>query len=89
MYKGENMNLQDLSVLLAAVELAVKRGAYSILEVGVVGEAATKLNAFLAEAKRQQDEAAAAQAQAEGGEQPPAPEAVAGPADPQPEQPAQ
>jgi hypothetical protein len=80
------MNLQDLSVLLAAVELAVKRGTYSILEVGVVGEAATKLNAFLAEAKRQQDEAAAAQAQAQEGEQPaPAP----GPAEQQPEQPAQ
>lgn len=81
------MNLQDLSVLLAAVELAVKRGTYSILEIGVVGEAATKLNAFLADAKRQQDEAAAAQAQPEGGEQPPAP--VGGPAEPQPEQPAQ
>lgn len=80
------MNLQDLSVLLAAVELAVKRGTYSILEVGVVGEAATKLNAFLADAKRQQDEAAA-QAQAEAGEQPPAP--APGPAEPQPEQPAQ
>jgi hypothetical protein len=80
------MNLQDLSVLLAAVELAVKRGTFSILEVGVVGEAATKLNAFLAEAKRQQDEAAA-QAQAEAGEQPPAP--APGPAEPQPEQPAQ
>lgn len=83
------MNLQDLSVLLAAVELAVKRGTYSILEVGVVGEAATKLNAFLAEAKRQQDEAAAAQAQAEAGEQPPAPAPAPGPAEPQPEQPAQ
>jgi hypothetical protein len=79
------MNLQDLSVLLAAVELAVKRGTFSILEVGVVGEAATKLNAFLADAKRQQDEAAA-QAAAEG--QAPA-EPAPGPAEPQPEQPAQ
>jgi hypothetical protein len=68
MYEGENMNLQDLSILLAAIELAVKRGTFSILEVGVVGDAASKLNAFLADAKKQQDEAAAAaeaQAQAE------------------------
>jgi hypothetical protein len=81
--KEKNMNLQDLSVLLAAVELAVKRGTFSILEIGVVGETASKLNAFLAEAKRQQDEAAAAaqaeQAAAEG----------QAPAEPQPEQPAQ
>jgi len=76
------MNLQDLSVLLAAVELAVKRGTFSILEIGVVGETASKLNAFLAEAKRQQDEAAAA-AQAE------APAEGEAPAEAQPEQPAQ
>ena len=81
------MNLQDLSVLLAAVELAVKRGTFSILEIGVVGETASKLNAFLAEAKRQQDEAAAA-AQAEAGEQP-ADASEQPPAEAQPEQPAQ
>ena len=85
------MNLQDLSVLLAAVELAVKRGTFSILEIGVVGETASKLNAFLAEAKRQQDEAAAAAAaQAEPAAQ--AEQAAAegqAPAEPQPEQPAQ
>lgn len=63
------MNLADLSVLLAAVELAVKRGAYSVLEIGAVGEAATKLNGFLAEAKAQADAAKAeAEAAAEGGE---------------------
>lgn len=59
------MNLADLSVLLAAVELAVKRGAYSVLEIGAVGEAATKLNGFLAEAKAQAD---AAKAEAEAAE---------------------
>jgi len=55
------MNLADLSVLLAAVELAVKRGAYSVLEIGAVGEAATKLNVFLADAKAQADAAKAAE----------------------------
>jgi len=59
------MNLQDLSVLLAAIEIAVKRGAFSVLEIGAVGESSTKLNDFLAEAKRQQDEAIAAAAAAE------------------------
>jgi hypothetical protein len=81
------MNLQDLSVLLAAVELAVKRGTFSILEIGVVGETASKLNAFLADAKRQQDEAAAA-AQAEAPVEGDAPVTDA-PVEPQPEQPAQ
>ena len=64
------MNLAALSVLLAAVELAVKRGAYSVLEIGAVGEAATKLNGFLAEAKAQADAQAAEQAAAEGQEAP-------------------
>ena len=82
------MNLQDLAVLLAAVELAVKRGTYSVLEIGAVGEAASKLNAFLSDAKRQQDEAAAATATPEG-DAPANAEAVGGPAEPTPEQPAQ
>ena len=56
------MNLTDLSTLLAAIDIAVKRGAFSVLEIGAVGETATKLNNFLLEAKRQQEEAAAAQA---------------------------
>ena len=74
------MNLADLSVLLAAVELAVKRGTFSVLEIGAVGEAATKLNNFLAEAKAQADAAAAAAAEAsaegevDGGEATPAEE---------------
>jgi hypothetical protein len=63
------MNLADLSVLLAAVELAVKRGTFSVLEIGAVGEAATKLNAFLAEAKRQADEAKAAEGEGAAGEE--------------------
>ena len=88
------MNLQDLAVLLAAVELAVKRGTFSVLEIGAVGAVAEKLNAFLADAKRQQDEAAAAQAQAEGeapaeGEPAPAEQPAEAPADPAPEQPAE
>lgn len=83
------MNLQDLSVLLAAVELAVKRGTFSILEIGVVGETASKLNAFLADAKRQQDEAAAAAAQAEVPVEGEVPVAGDAPVEPQPEQPAQ
>ena len=84
------MNLQDLAVLLAAVELAVKRGTFSVLEIGAVGAVAEKLNAFLADAKRQQDEAAAAQAAAEGQAPAEAPaEAPQGDAPPAPEQQAQ
>lgn len=60
------MNLTDLSTLLAAIDVAVKRGAFSVLEIGAVGETATKLNNFLLEAKKQQEEAAAAQSAAEG-----------------------
>jgi hypothetical protein len=56
------MNLTDLSTLLAAIDIAVKRGAFSVLEIGAVGETATKLNNFLLEAKKQQEEAAAAAA---------------------------
>jgi hypothetical protein len=45
-----NVNINDLMTLLAAVDIAVKRGTYSILEVRQVGEVAEKLNAFLTEA---------------------------------------
>ena len=55
-----NVNINDLMTLLAAVDIAVKRGTYSILEVRQVGEVAEKLNAFLTEAT------AAATAAAEG-----------------------
>jgi hypothetical protein len=61
-----NVNINDLMTLLAAVDIAVKRGTYSILEVRQVGEVAEKLNAFLSEAT------AAAEGQA-----PAAPEAPA------------
>ena len=74
------MNLTDLSTLLAAIDIAVKRGAFSVLEIGAVGETATKLNNFLLEAKKQQEEAAAAQAAeapAEVAPEAPAPEAPA------------
>lgn len=56
------MNINDLSILLAAVDIAVKRGAFSILEIGQVGEMATKLNKFIADAT-----AAAEAAKAEEG----------------------
>ena len=59
------MNINDLSVLLAAIDIAVKRGAFSVLEVGAVGQAAEKLNGFLVEATAQAN-AAAEQASAEG-----------------------
>jgi len=58
------MNLQDMSVLLAAVDVAVKRGVFSVLEVGQVSEVAVKLNNFLVEAQKAQEAAAAAQAEA-------------------------
>ena len=61
------MNINDLSILLAAIDLAVKRGAFSILEVGAVGDVATKLNDFLKSANEQ---AQAAQAAQQAGEQP-------------------
>lgn len=54
------MTIQDLSVLLAALDAAVKRGAFSILEIGQVGLAAEKLNAFLGEAQKQAAEQQAA-----------------------------
>lgn len=65
------MNINDLSVLFAAVELAVKRGTYSLFEIGPVGQAAEKLGAFLKEAN-EQAQAAQAAAQAAEGEQAPA-----------------
>ena len=64
------MNIQDLSILLAAVELAVKRGTFSIFEIGAVGQTADKLAAFLKDANEQAEAAKAAadaeQAAAEG-----------------------
>jgi hypothetical protein len=67
-----NVNINDLMTLLAAVDLAVKRGTYSILEIRQVGEVAEKLNAFLTDATaaaQAADEAAkAAEATAEGAE---------------------
>lgn len=72
------MNIQDLSVLLAAIELAVKRGAFSFLEIGTVGQVAEKLNGFLLEAKKQSEEAtAAAAAEGQPAEEASAPEATA------------
>lgn len=70
------MNLIDLSTLLAAVDIAIKRGVFSVFEVGAVGEVATKLNNFLLDAKKQQEEAAAAEAAAAPAETP-APDAPA------------
>jgi hypothetical protein len=53
------MNINDLSILFAAVELAVKRGTFSLFEIGAVGQAADRLGAFLKDA---QEQAAAAKA---------------------------
>jgi hypothetical protein len=73
------MNINDLSVLFAAVELAVKRGTFSVFEIGTVGQAAERLGAFLKDAAAQAEAAKAAQeaeqAAAEGQEA--APEAPA------------
>ena len=72
------MNIQDLSILLAAVELAVKRGTFSIFEIGTVGQATEKLAAFLKEANEQAEAAKAAQeAEQAAAEGQPAPEAPA------------
>ena len=64
------MNINDLSVLFAAVELAVKRGTYSLFEIGPVGQAAEKLGAFLKEANEQAQAAQAAEQAAAEGQQP-------------------
>lgn len=61
------LNLNDLATLLASIDIAVKRGAFSILEVGSVSEVATKLNNFLQEAQANaQAEQTEGQAPAEG-----------------------
>lgn len=73
------MNIQDLSILLAAVELAVKRGTFSIFEIGAVGQTADKLAAFLKDANEQAEAAkAAAEAQTQDQESAPSPEADQG-----------
>jgi nucleotide-binding universal stress UspA family protein len=60
------MNINDLSVLFAAVELAVKRGTFSVFEIGTVGQAAERLGAFLKDATEQAQAAKAEQEAAEG-----------------------
>ena len=55
------MNINDLSVLFAAVELAVKRGTFSVFEIGAVGQSAERLGAFLKDANEQAKAAQAAQ----------------------------
>jgi hypothetical protein len=79
-----NLNLTDLNTLLAAIDIAVKRGTYSVLEVGAVSTVAEKLNTFLISAREQAEqnkaaegEAASAEGQAEAAA---APEAEAAPA---------
>lgn len=66
------MTVNDMSILLAAVDIAIKRGAYSILEVGAIGDCAARLNDFLKAANEQAEAAKAEQAAAEqpAGEQP-------------------
>jgi len=71
-----NVNINDLMTLLAAVDLAVKRGTYSILEIRQVGEVAEKLNAFLSEATAASEAAAKAAAEQAAAEGQPAPEAT-------------
>jgi hypothetical protein len=77
------MNINDLSILFAAVELAVKRGTFSVFEIGSVGQAAERLGAFLKDAAAQAEAAKAAQeaeqAAAEG--QAPAEQAPEAPAE--------
>lgn len=59
------MTINDMNTLLAALEIAVKRGAFSVLEVGAVGEVSTKLANFLQSAKEQAEKAAAEQTSVE------------------------
>ena len=64
------MNINDLSVLFAAVELAVKRGTFSVFEIGTVGQAADRLGAFLKDAQEQAAAAKAAEEAAAEGQAP-------------------
>jgi len=59
-----------MSVLLAAIDLAVKRGAYSVLEIQQVGAVAEKLNAFVAAAREQVESAQQSAAEEPAAEQP-------------------
>jgi len=74
------MNINDLSILFAAVELAVKRGTFSVFEIGTVGQSAERLGAFLKDASEQAEAAKAAEAAAAEG-QAPADEAPEAPAE--------
>lgn len=71
------MNINDLSVLFAAVELAVKRGTFSVFEIGTVGQAAERLGAFLKDAQEQAEAAKAAQEAEQAAAEGQAPEAPA------------
>lgn len=53
------MTINDMNVLLAAVEIAVKRGAFSVLEIQQVGEVTSKLATFLQSAQQQAEQAQA------------------------------
>ena len=64
------MNINDLSILFAAVELAVKRGTFSLFEIGAVGQAADRLGAFLKDAQEQAAAAKAAEEAAAEGQAP-------------------
>jgi hypothetical protein len=71
------MNINDLSVLFAAVELAVKRGTYSVFEIGTVGQSAERLGAFLKDASEQAAAAKAAEEAEQAAAEGQAPEAPA------------
>jgi hypothetical protein len=71
--KEFKMTVNDLSILLAAIDIAIKRGTYSILEVGAIGDMAARLNEFLKNANEQAK--AASEAPAEGEATPEAPAA--------------
>lgn len=62
----ESVNLSDLGTLLQIVDLATQRGAFRGAELSQVGAVFDKLNAFLSYVQEQQ----AAQAEAEGKEEP-------------------
>ena len=87
------MNINDLSILFAAVELAVKRGTFSIFEIGAVGQSAERLGTFLKDAQEQAAAAKAAEEAEQAAAEGQAPEAPAveapAPEAPAPEAPAE
>jgi hypothetical protein len=59
--QAEGLSVQDLNALRTIIDVASQRGAFKPNEMAQVGSTYNKLDAFLNEIARQQEEAKAAQ----------------------------